>query len=156
MPSERILALDLSTKHFGWAFWGDGVRQSSVARPPPMPPNQPGIIYDTLDLWIARKLDQLHPAIVAIEQPHLRGVNSFYFCGMLGIVALNCHRRRIDWITPQARDIKLHATGKGNADKDAMVAAAEARWGVICRTDDEADALWLLDLVRTWADAGKI
>jgi len=44
---------------------------------------------------------------------------------------------------------KKHATGKGNAQKDAMVEAAVARWpelGTI--KHDEADALWIADSAR--------
>lgn len=40
--------------------------------------------------------------------------------------------------------IKRHATGKGNANKAKMIAAAEAR-GWTPGDDNEADALWLLD-----------
>lgn len=40
--------------------------------------------------------------------------------------------------------IKKHATGKGNANKDAMIAAARAR-GFDPKDDNEADALALLD-----------
>jgi hypothetical protein len=39
--------------------------------------------------------------------------------------------------------IKRHATGKGNADKDAMIAAARAR-GFSPADDNEADAITLL------------
>jgi len=41
--------------------------------------------------------------------------------------------------------IKIHATGKGNADKDAMKAAARVR-GWNFTDDNEADALFVLDL----------
>jgi Holliday junction resolvasome RuvABC endonuclease subunit len=43
--------------------------------------------------------------------------------------------------------VKAHATGKGNASKDAMVLAAATRWGVTA-TEDEADALWIADALR--------
>jgi len=41
--------------------------------------------------------------------------------------------------------IKKHATGKGNADKAAMVKAAVAKFGPTVEDDNQADALWLLD-----------
>lgn len=47
-------------------------------------------------------------------------------------------------------EIKRHATGKGNASKDMMIAAAREKWPHIRFADDnEADARWLLDLVQT-------
>lgn len=46
--------------------------------------------------------------------------------------------------------IKKEATGKGNAGKPAMVAAANARWGLELAEDqnDEADALWIAECLR--------
>jgi Holliday junction resolvasome RuvABC endonuclease subunit len=45
------------------------------------------------------------------------------------------------------KEIKKHATNNGNADKDAMVAAAEKKWPKIkIVSNDHADALHLLDL----------
>lgn len=44
-------------------------------------------------------------------------------------------------------EIKKRATGKGNASKDAMVAAARAKWpGLNIPDDNTADALWIADL----------
>ena len=47
--------------------------------------------------------------------------------------------------------IKRHATGKGNANKDAMIAAVRS-WGYTPVDDNEADALALLH----WAIAQEI
>lgn len=49
------------------------------------------------------------------------------------------------------KEIKQHATGKGNASKEEMVSAAEEKWpGVEIVDDNQADALWLLDLATTY------
>lgn len=40
--------------------------------------------------------------------------------------------------------IKKHATGKGNASKAMMIAAAKERWGIGIKDDNQADALCLL------------
>jgi Holliday junction resolvasome RuvABC endonuclease subunit len=46
-------------------------------------------------------------------------------------------------------EIKKHATGKGNANKDAMMEAARRKWPHETIADDNhADALWILDLAR--------
>jgi Holliday junction resolvasome RuvABC endonuclease subunit len=45
-------------------------------------------------------------------------------------------------------EIKKHATGKGNANKEAMIAAAKVKWPNV-GDDNEADALHLLDLARS-------
>ncbi len=46
--------------------------------------------------------------------------------------------------------VKRHATGKGNSNKGAMMAAAAQRWDPNGhkRDDNEADALWIADALR--------
>lgn len=44
-------------------------------------------------------------------------------------------------------EIKKHATGKGNASKDQVRTAAELKFKPVA-DDNEADALWLLDLAK--------
>ena len=44
--------------------------------------------------------------------------------------------------------VKKHATGKGNANKQAMIDAAKKKFGEI-KDDNQADALWILDLARS-------
>lgn len=41
---------------------------------------------------------------------------------------------------------KKFATGKGNANKDAVIAAVRSRWAPTCDSHDEADAIALLHL----------
>lgn len=46
-----------------------------------------------------------------------------------------------------SKEIKVRATGKGNANKEAMLVAAKRRWPDVKVLDhNHADALWLLDL----------
>ena len=45
-----------------------------------------------------------------------------------------------------ATEIKKHATGKGNASKPMMIEAARNKLGYTGADDNEADALWILDL----------
>jgi len=49
----------------------------------------------------------------------------------------------ITWLGVPVGTIKRHATGKGNADKEAMVVAARAR-GFSPADDNEADAIAIL------------
>ena len=46
--------------------------------------------------------------------------------------------------------VKRTATGKGNAGKDAMCRAAAERWkwDTVLITHDEADALWVAEVLR--------
>lgn len=44
-------------------------------------------------------------------------------------------------------EVKKHATGKGNCGKQEMIAAAEKKFGEV-EDDNQADALWILDLAQ--------
>lgn len=63
------------------------------------------------------------------------------------VVKVWCHDNGQEYRGYSPMEIKKHATGKGNAPKDAVIAAAKERWPDKGDMDDnEADALWLLDL----------
>jgi Holliday junction resolvasome RuvABC endonuclease subunit len=72
---------------------------------------------------------------VCIEEP-FSGQFSF---PMLGAAVLACELEGLPWTTAHLARLKIHATGKGNAKKPEMQAAAKARWGVDLK-EDEADA----------------
>lgn len=64
-----------------------------------------------------------------------------------GAIKLYCEWQEIEYRGYSPSEIKKHATGKGNASKEMMMAAARERWHI--GDDNEADALWLLDLAMT-------
>ena len=79
---------------------------------------------------------------VCIEEPfsaQLSSVKALFL--MLGAAVLACEQEGLPWSTAHLAKLKIHATGKGNAKKPDMQAAAEARRGV-SRKEDEADAAW--------------
>ena len=49
---------------------------------------------------------------------------------MRGAAVLACELAGLPWPAIDLSKLKLHATGKGNAKKPEMPAAAKARWGV--------------------------
>ena len=51
-------------------------------------------------------------------------------------------------------EIKKHATGKGNANKEKMIEAARARWPDVV-DDNHADALWLLNMAMKEYKVGR-
>jgi len=67
-----------------------------------------------------------------------------------GILKAWCEDNKIEYRGYSPAEIKKHATGKGNSNKEAMKAAAKIKWPQIKLADDnEADARWLLDLAMT-------
>lgn len=63
--------------------------------------------------------------------------------GFLGLLSAWCERHAIPYQGVPVGTIKKHATGKGNAPKDAMLATVRG-WGYAPVDDNEADALALL------------
>lgn len=73
-----------------------------------------------------------------------------------GALLLWCETHGLEYRGYSPSEIKKHATGKGNAGKELVLAAARQRWPEV-RDDNEADALWLLDLARRdYALAGSV
>lgn len=64
-----------------------------------------------------------------------------------GVLKLWCDSCGVDYRGYSPTEIKRHATGKGNANKEAMMEAAAAKFGPVA-DDNQADALWLLDLAK--------
>lgn len=66
---------------------------------------------------------------------------------MQGVIELWAQERGIQYRGYSPTEIKKHATGKGNANKDRMIETARNKFGTVI-DDNAADALWLLDLAR--------
>lgn len=67
-----------------------------------------------------------------------------------GVLKTWCHDNGVEFRGYSPTEIKKHATGKGNANKQAMIEAAEKRWPDARIVDDnQADALWILSLAET-------
>ena len=67
---------------------------------------------------------------------------------MQGVIIHWCEEHGVEYRGYSPTEIKRHATGSGRANKADMIAAAVARVGHAI-DDNQADALWLLDLART-------
>lgn len=70
--------------------------------------------------------------------------------GALAVVTEWCEARHIPYEGVPVATIKKHATGKGNAKKPEMMAAASSKWPAMKLEDDNhADALWLGDFAAS-------
>lgn len=143
----KILALDPGTK-CGFATncggvsgtWDVGVRKDESA----------GMRV----IRFRAKLNEVYAAepfeLVVYEAPRHVGVRggdrALRIAGNLeGALQTWCEDHKVEYRVYSASEIKKHATGRGNAPKPVVFQAACAKWGDV-RSDDEADALWLLDL----------
>lgn len=143
----NVLALDLGTKT-GYAYRCDGKTIVSGTI------NLAGRRGDSGGMkfinWRAALSNLLFEVdLVAYEDvKHHTGVEAAHCYGGLKAMLLEeCDRRKIPYQSFTPGQIKKHATGKGNADKMAMMSAAAHKWPDQPVIDDNhSDALWLLDL----------
>jgi hypothetical protein len=145
MISRSSLALDLGTIT-GWAINLDGIVQAGTW-------NLKGGRYEgggMRFLRFRRQLEDMHEAAdfgsVHYEEVrrHLGTDAAHIYGGLLGTLTAWCEERDIPYMGIPVATIKRHATGRGNADKRAMIESAKAR-GWTPEDDNQADALWILD-----------
>jgi Holliday junction resolvasome RuvABC endonuclease subunit len=156
MPEQRpeqgrfavpcILALDLGTTT-GWALRAhDGLITSGTVSFKPGRFDGGGMRYLRFTNWLT-EIDQLSGPIEAIWFEEVRNHKavdaSHVYGGLMATLTAWAELRGIPYAGTPVGTIKRHATGKGNAKKEAMVAAARAR-GFSPADDNEADAIAIL------------
>ena len=144
--TETILALDLRT-HTGWALHHmDGTITSGTEHFKPQRFEGGGMRYLRFKRWLT-EIKQVGDGIAAVYFEEVRrhaGVDAAHaYGGFLATLTAWCEHHQIPYQGVPVGTIKKHATGKGNAGKDEMLAAARAR-GFMPADDNEADALALL------------
>lgn len=98
-----------------------------------------------------------YPIVVAFEQVrNHKGTQAAHAYGaIVGALQEWAQSRDIPYVGLEVPDIKRLATGKGNANKQAMIEAARSRWPSVTIADDNAaDALWIGQLAwQRYGDA---
>lgn len=148
-----ILALDLGTKT-GWALtdYRGGVRadraESGVQTFDVKRGESPGMRYVRFTRWLP--VMGLHCSLLVYEQTHQRGgAATEVAAGFATRVQEFCARENIEHTAVHSGTLKKFATGKGNAGKREMWAAAREKWPDRDFIDDnEIDALWILEYAR--------
>ena len=146
--SGTILALDLGTTT-GWALRLDGQVFSGTVSLKPGRYEGGGMRYLRFTNWLT-EIDRLSGPVTAIWFEEVRrhaGTDAAHvYGGLMATLTAWAELRGVPYAGVPVGTIKKHATGKGNANKDAMIEAARAR-GFTPADDNEADALALLHLV---------
>lgn len=144
-----ILALDLGTTT-GWAMrLADGSVVSGTMEFKPGRYEGGGMRFLRFRSW----LDHLEFSAKTIDLLHFEEVRrhagtdaAHIYGGFLAHLTAWCELKNIPYQGVPVGTIKRHATGKGNAGKDAVIAAMKVR-GFNPEDDNEADALAIL----SWA-----
>ena len=144
--NSTILALDLGT-HTGWALHQlDSTITSGTEHFKPQRFEGGGMRFLRFKRWLAELLTTSgHINAVYFEEVRRHaGVDAAHaYGGFMGHLTAWCEHHNIPYQGVPVGTIKKHATGKGNAGKDEMIAAALSR-GHDPKDDNEADALALL------------
>jgi len=146
LAHHPVLALDLGTTT-GWALRGqDGCITSGTMTFKPSRFEGGGMRYLRFRGWLA-EIAGLSGGIARIAfeevQRHAGTGAAHAYGGFLATLTAWCEQEAIPYQGVPVGTIKRYATGKGNADKAAMIAAIEAR-GFRPADDNEADAIALL------------
>ncbi len=144
--AKTVLALDLGTTT-GWALRGyDGLITSGTVSFKPSRFDGGGMRYLRFQSWLS-EMDRLVGPIEAIYYEEVRrhiGTDAAHvFGGLMAVLTAWAEMRGVPYQGVPVGTIKKHATGKGNAPKQAMIDAARAR-GFHPKDDNEADAIAIL------------
>jgi Holliday junction resolvasome RuvABC endonuclease subunit len=149
-----VLALDLG-QTTGWALrTADGLITSGTALFRPGRLEGGGMVYLRFRAWL-QELDETAGGIGAVfleeVRRHVGTAAAHAFGGYLAHLTAWAEALKLPYEGVPVGTIKRHATGKGNAGKDEVIAAVRAK-GFAPADDNEADALALLD----WAVAHRL
>jgi Holliday junction resolvasome RuvABC endonuclease subunit len=151
----NILALDLGTK-MGHALYKDGKILSGVKK---LRHDKRASGIRALDFyyWLTQTIKGHNISKVYFERVYAHsGVEAAHLYGyFMHTLAAVCEEYGIKCVGLAVGTIKKFMTGKGNATKDEMIAAARLR-GFDPQTDDEADALAILFLALKTIDLSAI
>lgn len=140
-----ILALDLGTTT-GWALWKDAQLSSGSQPFKPQRFEGGGMRFLRFKRWLSEiKQCSTDISLVVFEEVRRHaGVDAAHaYGGFMGQLTAWCEHHQIPYEGVPVGTIKKHATGKGNASKDQMIQAMQARNHSVV-DDNEADALALL------------
>lgn len=137
----KILALDIATKT-GWKT----STSSGIWDLKPNRGESEGMRVVRFKSKVKELIELEEIDLIAYERPAGRHKASIMVASeMVGVLKDLCIERNLSLACYSANEIKKHATGKGNANKQMMIDAAIAL-GYSPKDDNEADAIHLYNL----------
>ena len=137
----KILAIDPGTK-CGFAL---GPYESGVWNLSPGRHEGGGMRFLRLRAYLAEAAKDVNLVVYEEVRRHLGTDAAHIYGGIVAIISEHCEEYSIPYKGVPVGTIKKSATGKGNANKEAMLAAAREKWPEVNIVDDnQADALFLL------------
>jgi len=149
-PTGSILALDLGTTT-GWALRHGTDTHSGTVSFRPSRYDGGGMRYLRFRGWLDQlAVERALPEAIYFEEVrrHAATDAAHIYGGLLATLTSWCEERGLAYQGVPVGTIKRHVTGKGSADKQAVIAAVRDR-GFSPADDNEADAiailLWVLE-----------
>ena len=142
----KILALDPAT-HCGWAI------NKSIYGVWDLTPKRDESIGMRLIRFRAKLIEVIQKEkinLVVFERPGgLFKASIITQSEIQGQIKVVCEDNKVDYRAYSSTEIKKFATGKGNAGKPLMIQAAKDKLDYPGNNDNEADALWILELAKS-------
>lgn len=116
-----------------------------------------GMRFVRLERYLLDLLPEGAGARLAYEEVRRhRGVDAAHvYGGIVAVIAKVCEQAEVPYMGIPVGTVKKLATGKGNADKQAMHDAAGKRWPEQVVDFDGADALWISEALRQELSGGS-
>jgi len=136
----NILAIDPGTK-CGYAM---GPALSGVWNLSIKPGEGAGMRFFRLRNYLVECCRDVDMVVYEDVARHLGTQAAHIYGGIVAHIQEYCEMNHTHYVGVPVKTIKLFATGKGNADKAAMIAAARERWPEYdLKDDNQVDALWI-------------
>lgn len=149
----NILTLDLSLVATGWAWSMDSLASYGLI-------TAKGLDGIQRIAHIAMRIatDARHADVVVLEGPslHSQGRGTCDRWALRGVVLHELYLAGKPFVEIPPSSLKQFATGKGNANKDAMIAAAIRSFGFEGSDNNEADAWLLLAMAEAHYDGADV
>jgi len=147
----KILGIDPG-QLCGWSIRDEnGHHISGVWNLKPTPRRAWGVCMVELSSWLQKFIERAMPDIVVYEEVRgHKGTDAAHAYGrIVGQIEATCEVAGVPCTGIGVGTVKKYATGKGNANKEAMWSAAKERWpGEIISGKvgyDEVDARWIAE-----------
>lgn len=145
----RILAIDPGT-NCGWAVrYDDSRMDGGTWRLQPGRFEGGGMRFLRLRRYLNEMIDQVKPELVVFEEVrrHIGTTAAHVYGGLIAVIQEECECRQIPYQAIPVGTVKKVATGKGNAGKPEMIAAANEQWSLALgdAEENEADARWIAE-----------
>lgn len=145
----NILAIDPGTK-CGWAIHTGGSIKSGTQDFSLKRGESTGMQLIRFEVWLKEIIELTGADTIVYESAHMRKYASAIISlqSYITTLILFCEKEKIKYEPVEPAVIKRHATGKGNAKKEVMLKVARGLFGQHIESQDEADALLILDWAR--------